>query len=262
MLGNDFKTDIALFSLPLTDPFRLLPGSIEAESALRTVCEALAKAACQTLDIEPGEVLAEYRPALTENGTSGHEVEIFLYDTLSGGAGFSTEFVVRASELFERAQSLLASCPEGCDASCYRCLRSFRNRMEHSLLDRKLGIQLLEHALNGGYPAYPPERAHRSLDLLARDLERQYRAEFSFARNVLRNDVTAGIVLIPIVATRLATGAETWIALCSPLAPNIPSDLTLQKLSPQGLAILECANDLIIRRHLPDAILRLQSNLR
>ncbi len=77
VLGTDFKTDIALFSLPLSAPFRLLPGSIEAESVLRTVCEALAKAACQTLEIEPGEVLAEFRPALTEEGATGHEVEIF-----------------------------------------------------------------------------------------------------------------------------------------------------------------------------------------
>lgn len=80
--------------------------------------------------------------------------QIFLYDTLAGGAGFSTELVTRASELFKRARKLLATSPNhDCDASCYRCLQSFRNRMEHGLLDRKLGIQLLEHALGGGYPA-------------------------------------------------------------------------------------------------------------
>lgn len=262
VLGTDFKTDIALFSLPLTSPFRLLPGSIEAESALRTVCEALAKAACQTLEIEPGEVLAEFRPALTEEGATGHEVEIFLYDTLAGGAGFSTELVARAPELFERARSLLASCPEHCDASCYRCLQSFRNRMDHALLDRKLGIQFIEHVLHGGYPAYPHERAERSLDLLTSDMQRQFGTEFSFSRNVTRTDAIAGEIAIPIVARRNSTGAETWIALSSPLAPGVPINADLRMLSPQGEAKLTCTDDLVARRHLPEASLRLRNAFR
>jgi ATP-dependent helicase YprA (DUF1998 family) len=262
VLGTDFKTDIALFSLPLTEPFQLLPGSIEAESALRTVCEALAKAACQTLEIEPGEVLAEFRPALTEQGAAGHEVEVFLYDTLAGGAGFSTELVERAPELFERAQALLASCLENCDASCYRCLQSFRNRMEHALLDRQLGIQFIEHVLGGGFPAYPAERARCSINLLARDLERQYGSEFSVVQNVQRHDSVANSIVIPVVLTRRATGAETWIALSSPLAPTVPIDQRLQELSDHGRSLLECADDLVIRRHLPEASLRIWRTLR
>lgn len=262
VLGTDFKTDIALFSLPLSAPFRLLPGSIEAESVLRTVCEALAKAACQTLEIEPGEVLAEFRPALTEEGATGHEVEIFLYDTLAGGAGFSTGLVSRAVELFERAQAILANCPEQCDASCYRCLQSFRNRMEHALLDRKLGIQFIEHVLHGGYPAYPAERAARSLDLLASDLERQFGAELTFTRDAQRAESKAGTLTVPILARRNSTGAETWIALGSPLAPGVPINPEFWSLSPDGASKLICADDLVARRHLPEASLRLHGALR
>ncbi len=261
VLGTDFKTDIALFSLPLSGPFRLLPGSIEAESVLRTVCEALAKAACQTLEIEPGEVLAEFRPALTEAGAAGHEVEIFLYDTLAGGAGFSTELVSRAVELFERARDILANCPEQCDASCYRCLQSFRNRMEHALLDRKLGIQFIQHVLDDGYPPYPIERANRSLDLLSSDLTRQFGAEFTFTRDVTRNDPKAGAVKVPILARRLSSGAESWIAISSPLAPNVPINSELSALSAVGQSKLLCADDLVIRRHLPEASLRIKGFL-
>lgn len=262
VLGTDFKTDIALLSLPLSSPFRLLPGSIEAETVLRTVCEALAKAACQTLEIEPGEVLAEFRPALTEEGANGHEVEIFLYDTLAGGAGFSTELVSRAVELFERARTILANCPEQCDASCYRCLQSFRNRMEHALLDRKLGIQFIEHVLHGGYPVYPPERAERSLDLLASDLERQFGAEFTFTRDAIRTDSKAGALKIPILARSRSTGAETWITLSSPLAPGLPISSEFWSLSTEGAAQLLCADDLVARRHLPEASLRLRNGLK
>lgn len=260
VLGTDFKTDIALFSLPLTEPFQLT-GTV-TESALRTVCEALAKAACFTLDIEPGEVLAEFRPALTEKGATGHEVEIFLYDTLAGGAGFSTELVSRAPELFKRAQELLAKCPENCDSSCYRCLQSFRNRLDHRLLDRQLGIQLLEHALHGGYPAYPADRAERSLDLLEKDLERQFGTEISLERNVKVNDSNAGSIVIPLVVKRNATGAVTWVDLSSPLAPDVPVSEALRSLSTEGKGRLKCVDDLVIKLHLPEASLSLKNSIR
>ena len=85
VLGTDFRTDIALFSLPLDSPFRVRAGNDETASALRTICEALAKAACRVLQIESTEILAEYRPALTDAGANGLETEVFIYDTLAGG---------------------------------------------------------------------------------------------------------------------------------------------------------------------------------
>ena len=260
VLGTDFKTDIALFSLPLSDPFRLAPGNIETESALRTLCEALTKAACETLDIEPGEVLAEFRPALTEAGATGQEVEVFLYDTLAGGAGFSSLLVHRAKELFDRAKEILSSCPGKCDSSCYRCLQSFRNRMEHGLLDRKLGIQLIEHALYGDYPEYPNDRVTRSLDLLTEDLRRQFGHEFDFERNVGRKDPIAGSLVVPIIAKRRSSGKETWIALSSPLAHDVATDERLRHLSADNKTRLQCVNDLVVRRHLPEAALSLHGS--
>jgi hypothetical protein len=158
--------------------------------------------------------------------------------------------------------ALPSSFQSGCDASCYRCLQSFRNRMEHALLDRKLGIQLLEHALGGGYPEYPPERAERSLDLLASDLKRQFGTEFSFMRNIKKNDAEAGAIVVPLLATRHSTGTETWVSLSSPLAPDVPIVEQLRALSAGGKAKLECADDLVVRRHLPEASLRLRDVLR
>jgi hypothetical protein len=151
VLGTDFITDIALFSFTLDDPFCVFPGNDETASALRTVCEAVAKAAGRLLQIESGEILAEYRPALTDNGAIGKEVEIFVYDTLAGGAGFSPQLAYQTRPLFEEALRILEDCPADCDSSCYRCLRSFRNKIEHRSLDRKLGGQFLRHALYGGY---------------------------------------------------------------------------------------------------------------
>ena len=64
VLGTDFITDIALFSMEVTPPLQLKPGHYPTDVALRTVSEALAKAASQLLEIEPGELMAEYRPRL------------------------------------------------------------------------------------------------------------------------------------------------------------------------------------------------------
>ncbi len=136
------------------------------------------KAASQLLEIEPGEILAEHRPALNDDGAAGTVVEIFLYDTLAGGAGFSPQMASRGGELFCKALEVMENCPAACDASCYRCLRSFRNRLDHNLLDRKLGAQVLRQVMTGLTPSYSPERAQSSLELLAADLRRQFSDEF------------------------------------------------------------------------------------
>ena len=54
VLGTDFITDIALFSMRVTAPLKLKPGHYSTDVALRTVSEALATAACQLLEIESG----------------------------------------------------------------------------------------------------------------------------------------------------------------------------------------------------------------
>jgi hypothetical protein len=212
----------------------------------------VAKAACQILEIESGEILAEYRPALTEGGASGLEAEIFLYDTLAGGAGFSPQLVDRGAALFREALEILSSCPAGCDASCYRCLRSFRNKLDHRLLDRHLGEQLLRHALLGGYPPYSANRTAASLDIMCADLTRQFSATFEFRRNVARV-VDGREVTIPILAIRRNAAKETWLTLSSPIAPSVPVQEDLRALDAAVHPIV-CVDDLLVRHHLPRAV--------
>jgi hypothetical protein len=248
VLGTDFRTDIALFSLRLDAPFSVFPGNAETASVLRTVCEAVAKAASRLLQVESGEILAEYRPALTEAGSIGQEVEIFVYDTLAGGAGFSPQLAERGEELFKEAMKILEKCPAHCDTSCYRCLRSFRNKIEHGLLDRKLGEQFLRHAFYGGYQPYPADRIASSVEILFADLRRQF-PDFRVEKKALRR-VGSNDVVVPIVMIR--NTAETWIALSSPIAPDVPADEQLRKLGDASRLI--CVNDLLVRRNLPAGV--------
>jgi hypothetical protein len=262
VLGTDFRTDIALFSLPLDSPFRVRAGNDETDSALRTICEALAKAACRVLQIESTEILAEYRPALTDEGANGLEAEVFIYDTLAGGAGFSPQLVGCGQDLFDEALNILTNCPEGCDASCYRCLRSFRNKLDHRLLDRKLGEQLLRHTLYGGYAAYPQDRTENSLNLLFDDVRRQLSDQFELERKVDRADRHGYRMTVPIVVRRRSNKEETWVTLASPIAPDLPVDADLRAVAQLESGRIVCIDDLLVRRNFPAAIKKLFSSLR
>ena len=242
VLGTDFPTDIALFALRLDAPFRLPPANSEILSATRTVCEALAKAASLLLEIEAGEILAEYRPALNEHGAAGSIVEVFLYDTLAGGAGFSPQLAPRGHELFSLALHLLEHCPEQCDSSCYRCLRSFKNKLDHSMLDRFVGAQLLRHILFGGPVPFDHARATRSLTILAADLERQLPSEYVIERHFAANSAVAPLIILR------KNGNPIYIDIHSPIAPGIPVFGTSN-------AIL--VDDLRIQRHLGEEVKRI-----
>ncbi|SJM31986.1 DEAD/DEAH box helicase [Mesorhizobium delmotii] len=242
VLGGDFRTDIALFSLKLDPAFRLPPANSETQMAMRTICEALSAAACRLLQIEAGEILAEYRPALNDNGAHGVLVEVFLYDTLAGGAGFSPQMVPRAQELFEKALKILEDCPGPCDASCYRCLRTFRNKLDHAALDRFVGAQLLRHVMFDTVPQFPKRRAAASLELLAKELERLFSANWTVERHY---DVPAAEA--PLVLTRKTDGKKTLVDVHSPIAMNI-------RVFGSSSSVVEVIDELKLRRHLPEAV--------
>ncbi len=252
VLGTDFITDIALFSMKVEPPIRLTPGRNTTEVALRTASEALAKAASKLLDIEPGELMAEYRPALTRPGTEGLEAEIFLYDTLPGGAGFSSQLPERGEELFQLALDLIKSCPEDCDASCYRCLRSFKNKFEHSLLDRHVGTELLEYLVTGGFPQFDAVRLKNATGLLAGDIQRNN------GGLIVEQDVTVdmpgiGTFTAPIQITD-AEGSKFLVFATGPLEIDFPADPTVRAIQEQsGAWKIIPMNELAIRGNLADA---------
>ena len=136
VLGTDFITDVLLISVTVERPIELTPSYLATQIALRTLCEAISKAASSLLEIEPSELQAEFRPAITSLGAQGLQMELYLYDTLSGGAWFAKQVEGLGSKLFEKALAILKSCPGNCDRSCYRCLRSYKNKFDHEYLDR------------------------------------------------------------------------------------------------------------------------------
>lgn len=250
VLGSDFITDVALFSMRVEKPIELKPIHSSTHVALRTISEALAKAACQLLEIEPSELMADFRPATTVGGKSGKEIEIFLYDTLPGGAGFATQVASRGLELFQRALYLLSNCPEDCDGSCYRCLRSFKNKLEHRLLDRHVGVELLEYLLTGQHPGFNAQRLKNSTELLLNDLMRRCEKAISFTAEATVSYGSGKSAHVPILAE--TEGKKFIIALSGPLTNGHPADERVADLrdnSTDYLVIVQ--NELEVRGNLP-----------
>jgi len=253
VLGTDFITDIALFSMKIEAPLRLRPGHYPTDVALRTVSESLAKAASQMLEIEPGELMAEYRPSLTPEGQQGLKAEIFLYDTLPGGAGFSSQLVDKGLELFQRALQLVKGCPENCDVSCYRCLRSFKNKFEHGLLDRHVAAELLEFLLTGALPTFNQTRVANSTLLLFNDLLRQSDGSTKYESNAVITVAGLGNITVPILATG-KDSKRSVIALAAPLTNDYAADESVRQLQAASPHFpVKVVNELVVRGNLPAA---------
>lgn len=252
VLGTDFISDVLLISLRVDTPLILRPGYLATDVALRTLCEAITIAATKRLDIEPGELQAEYRPALTEAGHQGLESEIYLYDTLAGGAGFARRVAELGPAVFGDAIALLEGCPAGCDRSCYRCLRSFKNKFEHELLDRHLGASLLRYLMLDEEPILDSARIERAADKLYGDLCRQGLDGVEFSRDTTIDVPGIGPVVAPIVAR--SNGRQVIVGIHGPLTPDHPADQALREAKEFSAAVpVLLADEIVIARNLPRA---------
>ncbi len=118
---------------------------ISVKSAWKSLAELIKVNIILKEDIEPTELTAGI---LWKN----NEWQLFVADTLDNGAGYSskyatsTEFSSLIEYLTERfVPQYLMSNRHGksCITSCYKCLRSYENRLNHNNLDWRLSLDLL-----------------------------------------------------------------------------------------------------------------------
>lgn len=106
-------------------------------------------------------------PALQDEA---HILEVFLYDTLAGGAGYAEIAARHLPEILEAAIDLLEGCT--CKTSCTECLNHFQNQHLQKRLDRHLGAMLLRYAILGEEPVCSsPEGQALTLSQLRASLE-------------------------------------------------------------------------------------------
>lgn len=152
-LGYEFMTDMFMLDIEY-DSERLVDISssenkIILRAAVTTLLEAMRKAISLELDIDYNEINAGWRPRIKCDGNS--HIEIFFYDNLTSGAGYSSLIGKILDKILIRTRDVLTNCE--CSRSCKNCLDNYYNQVNHALFDRKLGLQLLDYAELNKYPS-------------------------------------------------------------------------------------------------------------
>jgi ATP-dependent helicase YprA (DUF1998 family) len=223
VLGTVFVADILLISFNVERPVNLQTHFLASKIALRTISESLSLAGARLLDIDPEELQAEFRPAQSHRGHAGLEAEIYLYDTLSGGAGFAQSIGRLGLKLYETALEILDECPDNCDRSCYRCLRSYKNKLDHHNLDRHLGASLLRHLMGIDEDVILPlKRTSNAAEKLIADLIQTENCGATFTLNAAISLTGIGELNVPILAT--LNGKNIIIGISGPLTPGHTTD--------------------------------------
>jgi len=153
LLGQVFRTDLLVLRFGLRPPvISDITNGLERyllHSAFETISQALVIATSRhrDIDVDSQEFGSGYRFLPKVGDTM--RADVYLYDTLEGGAGFSEIAHAHIGEIAQDIINLLESCPAKCARSCTRCLRHFKNQHITPRLDRRLAAALLRVALYG-----------------------------------------------------------------------------------------------------------------
>ncbi|MPM31522.1 hypothetical protein SDC9_78077 [bioreactor metagenome] len=145
-LGYDFVTDMLVLEFAIDDKVidvrrRDNPWITRAAQSL---AEALRLAASKKLDVDFTELVTGYR---LRTGSQASYIDIYLYDSLSSGAGYAVSMTNIIDELLFELRSLLDSCD--CSSACSKCLKHYRNQFVHGMLDRFAALELLQWGMEG-----------------------------------------------------------------------------------------------------------------
>lgn len=153
---------IELDNMPEDSFFKHKSGAenIALRTAWNSFGELLAQSICKKEDIERNEIEigVKYKP----NSQDPNEIGKFLLyvaDNLDNGAGYSSSYSdpVKLREVLDYAKEKLETSfrkdkhIKECTSSCYKCLRNYENRFQHSVLDWRLGLDLLNLAIDSEY---------------------------------------------------------------------------------------------------------------
>lgn len=160
-LGYEFLTD--MFMLDISYDNNKLVGRRNAQerlilrTAATTLLEAIKKAISQELDIDYNEVNGGWMSRV--DSTDQLHLELFFYDNLTSGAGYSSLIGSCLENVLKRARNILSSCD--CARACKNCLDNYYNQRSHDYFDRRLGLQLLDYAESGMLPENYSEEDQR-----------------------------------------------------------------------------------------------------
>ena len=150
-LGTRFKTDLLVLRLKITPPLCSSTENVFSEDftalndALLTLGNTLPIAIGHKFDVDPTEFSSGYRLIQNGIGAPGFFAEIYMFDNLAGGAGYSERAAECIEDILRAEVAKTLDCD--CDRSCYKCLRHYQNQYHHGKLDRLLARELLDFVL-------------------------------------------------------------------------------------------------------------------
>jgi len=250
LLGNDFKSDLMIMRIKALAPLETTsdPGKaafMAMQHAMKTLAEALNLAASRHLDLDPSEFSSGFRVYPTDPQNQEIIGEIYLFDTLSGGAGYASQIGNELREVLDaEVRQLLTNCPGRCDRSCYECLRHYGNQYFHNQLDRHLALALLDYALFDTLPALDDWPAQvNAVTPLARMLEKSGVS--------VQLGVKSGPVTIPLVAER--QGRRLLVGTAHGLYAKSTSDAhpLVKSFRNDSASPVEIINEFLLSRNRP-----------
>lgn len=145
-LGYEFLTDMFMLDIFYDSTKLVSNNSAEEKGILRaavtTLHEAIKKSISLVLDIDYTETSGGWLSRIRNDGNL--HIEMFFYDNLASGAGYSSLIGSILNKVLEKARLILSECE--CSRACKNCLDNFYNQRNHHFFDRHLGLQLLDYA--------------------------------------------------------------------------------------------------------------------
>lgn len=141
-LGSQFRTDMVVYEIAL-DNEKIDVNGLWIHRAGQTLAEAMTLAGGRLLDIEFNEIRSDYRLRYAREQKKTY-VDVYLFDSLSSGAGYCSALADKTEALMEKTREVLLSCADNCDSACHECLMHYWNQRVHGNLDRFAALELLD----------------------------------------------------------------------------------------------------------------------
>jgi hypothetical protein len=224
ILGHHFFSEVILLGVDLSDtldaPFQHPSG----KAIWYSFGMLIANAAAVILQINREELQVGVRAV--RRGPGRLHGEVFLYDDVSGGAGYARAIERNLKAILYKALELGDTCPNpDCQGACYHCMFDYRNQIFHPFLDRKLGTALLRFVLHNQLPSLDPLLVrHGSVAL----------AEYAQTSWTILPGVTLDEQHFPLVL-RDSDGTKVGLWVIHPLQARPTSDERQAFLSTHGL---------------------------
>lgn len=180
-LGHQFLTDMVVFEFAIDREKIDVQSKLWLKRAAVSLSEAFALAVSRIMDIEFNDIKAGYRIRYNKDNVW---IDIYLYDSLSSGAGYSSGVPEFRDEVMNEAKKILEACD--CDEACNNCLKHYWNQRVEAHLDRKAALQLLFWGVKGELaPSLSAEQQWTIFKPLKRLLDLERKIESRLADNAI-----------------------------------------------------------------------------